>query len=71
MRNERQKKREEKTRENENLLILINRQTDRQTDRDKSFIDMRYYTEEYSKSDSIKSNRIESNQFEMNQFEMK
>ena len=30
------------------------RQTDGQTDRHKSFIDMRYYTEQYSKSNSIK-----------------
>ena len=31
----------------------INRQTDRRTDRHKSFIDMRYNTEQYSKSNSI------------------
>ena len=30
-----------------------NKQTDRQTDRHKSFIDMRYYTEQYSKSNPI------------------
>ena len=30
------------------------RQTDGRTDRHKSFIDMRYYTEQYSKSNSIK-----------------
>ena len=30
------------------------RQTDRRTDRHKSFIDMRYYTEQYSKSNSTK-----------------
>ena len=39
-------------------LIHTDRQTDRQTDgrtdRHKSFIDMRYYTEQYSKSNSIK-----------------
>ena len=29
------------------------RQTDGRTDRHKSFIDMRYYTEQYSKSNSI------------------
>ena len=44
-------------RENINLFIQVNkqrdRQTDRQTDRHKSFIDMRYYTEQYSKSNSI------------------
>ena len=28
-------------------------QTDRRTDRHKSFIDMRYYTEQYSKSNRI------------------
>ena len=41
-----------------NLFVQINKQTDRQmdgqTDRHKSFIDMRYYTEQYSKSNSIK-----------------
>ena len=50
-------------RENINLFIQINRQTDRQTDgrtdRHKSFIDMRYNTEQYSKSNSIELNRIE------------
>ena len=50
-------------RENINLFIqinkLINRQTDGQTDRHKSFIDMRYYTEQYSKSNPIELNRIE------------
>ena len=45
---ERVKKQER--RENINLLIQINRQTDRH----KSFIDMRYNTEQYSKSNSIK-----------------
>ena len=40
-------------RENKNFFIQINRQTDRQTDRHKSFIDIRYYTEQYSKSNSI------------------
>ena len=34
------------------------RQTDRRTDRHKSFIDMRYYTEQYSKSNSIESYSI-------------
>ena len=32
------------------------RQTDGRTDRHKSFIDMRYYTEQYSKSYSIEQN---------------
>ena len=44
----------------------INKQTDRRTDRHKSFIDMRYNTEQYSKLNSrIESNRKESNQFEI------
>ena len=51
-----------------NLFMLINkqthRQTDRRTDRHKSFIDMRHYTEQYSKSNSTKENRIQSNQIE-------
>ena len=47
-------------RENINLFIQINTHTDRQTDRHKSFIDMRYNTEQYGKSTSIESNRIES-----------
>ena len=38
------------------------RQTDGRTDRHKSFIDMRYYTEQYSRSNWIKEKRIESNQ---------
>ena len=54
------KKQERK--ENINLFIQINKQTDRQTDkradRHKSFIDMRYYTEQYSKSNSIESYSI-------------
>ena len=57
----------QETRENINLFKQINaqtyrhtdRQTDGQTDRHKSFIDMRYNTEQYSKSNSIKENRIE------------
>ena len=40
-------------------------ETDRRTDRHKSFIDMRYNTEQYSKSDSIKSNQIESNRINL------
>ena len=44
-------------RENINLFIQTDKhtdkQTDGQTDRHKSFIDMRYYTEQYSKSNSI------------------
>ena len=42
-----------------NLFIQTDKQTNRQTDRHKSFIDMRYYTEQYSKSNSIEWNRIE------------
>ena len=37
-----------------NLFIQTDKQTNTQTDRHKSFIDMRYYTEQYSKSNSIK-----------------
>ena len=39
------------------------RRTDRQIDRHKSFIDMRYCTEQYSKSNSIESYSIKLNQF--------
>ena len=50
-------------RENINLFIQTDkhtdRQTDGQTDRHKPFIDMRYYTEQHSKSNSIEQNRIE------------
>ena len=58
-------------RENINLFIQINTHTDRQTDgrtdertdgrtnRHKSFIDMRYNTEQYDKSNSIEHNQIE------------
>ena len=57
-------------RENINLFIQINkqtyRQTDGRTDRHKSFIDMRYYTEQYSKPNSIEQNRIEFNQIKSN-----
>ena len=63
MRDTKSKEREMKRRENKYLFILINRQTDRQRDgqidRHKSFNDMRYNTEQYSKSDSIESNRME------------
>ena len=65
MRKEREKKRKES--EEKNLFIQINRQTggqtdsqiDRHIDRHKSFIDMRYNTEQYIKSNSIESDRIE------------
>ena len=53
----------------QNLFIQINRptdkQTDGQTDRHKSFNDMIYYTEQYSKSNSTKENRIKSNQINL------
>ena len=39
-------------------LIHTDKQTDRRTDRHKSFIDMRYNTEQYSKSNSIESYSI-------------
>ena len=55
-------------RENINLFIQINRQTDgrtdEQTDRHKSFIDMRYHTEQYSKSNSKEDKGIKSSQIE-------
>ena len=58
------KRKRNKEKRNKYLFIQINTQTDRQTerrtDRHKSFIDMRYNTKQYSKSDSIESNRIES-----------
>ena len=38
----------------EKTKIYSHRETDRQTDKHKSFIVMRYNTEQYSKSDSIK-----------------
>ena len=41
-------------------LIHTDRQTDRRTDRHKSFIDMRYNTEQYSKSNSIEKIKIKS-----------
>ena len=59
------KKKKEKNGKTINSFIQINKQTGRQTDkqtdtqtdgrtdRQKSFIDMRYYTEQYSKSNSI------------------
>ena len=54
-------------REKKNLYIQI----DTKTDRHKSFIDMRYNTEQYSKSNSIEQNKVESNQIKSNQFEIK
>ena len=57
MRRERIKKQER--RENINLFKQMNKQMDGRTDRHKSFTDMRYYTEQYSKSNLIKENRIE------------
>ena len=56
-------KKKKKEKKNCKLFLQINRQTDGrtdgQTDRHKSFIDMRYYTEQYSKSNSIELNRME------------
>ena len=57
MKKEKRKRKEwikkQERRENINLFIQINkqthRQTDEQTDGQKSFTDMRYYTEQYSK----------------------
>ena len=43
----------------------------RQIDTHKSFIDMRFYTEQYSKSNSIEQNKIESNRIKSNRFERK
>ena len=45
--------------------IQKGRQMDEQTDRHKSFIDMRYYTEQYSKSNGLELNRIKSNQIDL------
>ena len=49
-------------------LVHTDKQTDRQTngrtDRHKSFIDMRYNTEQHSKSNSIKEKRKESNRIQ-------
>ena len=53
-------------------LVHTDKQTDRQTDRQtngrtdrhKSFIDMRYNTEQHSKSNSIKEKRKESNRIQ-------
>ena len=46
-------------------FIHTDKQTDGRTDRHKSFIDMRYYTEQYSKSNSTEENRIKSNQINL------
>ena len=46
-------------------LIHTDKQTDNQTDRHKSFVEMTYNTEQYSKSNLIEENKIESNQFEI------
>ena len=64
------KKRKEITKKRENYkLIHADKQTDTQTDRwmdrHKSFIDMRYYTEQYSKSNSITENRTKSNRIDL------
>ena len=64
-RKESTRRRETKRRENKYSLIQMKRQTDGQTDRHKSFIDMRYNTEQYSKSNSIKENRIKSNRINL------
>ena len=65
-----EKRNSKKSKEREkdkNLFIQIKRQTDGwtdgRTDRHKSFIDMRYYTKQYSKSNSI--SRIKTNQLEI------
>ena len=54
MRKEKKGKDKEKRKRSEdiNLFIQINRQTDGRTDKHKLFIDMTYYTEQYSKSNS-------------------
>ena len=57
-REERVKRKEERTKSYS--YRSTHRQTDGQIDRHKSFNDMRYNTEQYSKLDSIESNRIES-----------
>ena len=54
----REKKEKRKRKEEKNLFIQMNRQTNRRTvgeiDRHKSFIDMRYKTKQYSKSNQQK-----------------
>ena len=62
-RNKKKEKRKEKEKRSENINSFI--QTDGRTDRHKSFIDMRYNTEQYSKSSSIELNRIKSNQIDL------
>ena len=56
-REERVKRKEKRVKKRKHKLIHTDKQTDGQTDgrtdRHKSFIAMRYYTEQYSKSNSI------------------
>ena len=60
MKKKKEKKKErikkQERRQNINLFIQINTQTDGRTDRHKSFIDMRYNTEQYSESNSTEWN---------------
>ena len=49
----------EKREKRKHKLLHTDKQIDRQTDKHKSFIDMRNNTEQCSKSNSIKENRIE------------
>ena len=52
------RKNEETGEKRKHKLIHTDRRTNGQTDRHKSFIDMRYNTEQYSKSNSIESYSI-------------
>ena len=75
MRREKKRKNKEAGEKRKHKLIHTDKQTDRRTDgrtdrrtdgrtdRHKSFIDMRHYTEQYSKSNSIESYSIKLNQF--------
>ena len=74
MRKEREKRKKKRSRKErvkkqerrENYkLIHTDKQTDRRTDRHKSFIDMTYNTEQYSKSNSIEENQTKSNQIDL------
>ena len=64
-REKKQEKKGKKKKRKRQKLIHTDRETDGQTDGHKSFIDMRYNTEQYSKSNSIEKNRVKSNQIDL------